>query len=328
MKLRLLSLGLAMVGMVFVSSCSKESSIGNVTQKSKVTTTPNEDNPNEENPDDTNAEEDGNVILVNALTGALGEIINVQVNGVELVRELGVREYTDFLVLETGSNVVDFTTANGDLIVQEVIEIISGENLMMILNYADGEPVLDLVNFDVNDLAQNTIDFDNVVTEATNLINVVDLDNGDNLVLATELLNSTLENVLTLIALPTDEITAVLLSPLDIVQNADLLGTALSLSQMLEELQAGDGSDSPLDQLNPDDITEMLTLEGYDIETLLGSILELLGLGGDADPIQVISEQLFDNLPVSQAEIENLLMFEDAEGNVQLMPIDLGDFGL
>ncbi|MFT5337632.1 MAG: hypothetical protein ACJAY8_000419 [Sphingobacteriales bacterium] len=322
MKLRLLSLGLALVGMVFASSCSKESTLENVTQKSKVTTSSSEGTPEDNNAE---KEEDGNVILVNALTGALGEIINVQVNGVELVRELGVREYTDFLVLETGTNVLDFTTANGDLIMQEVIEVASLENLMMVLNYADGEPVLDLVKFDANDFAKNTVNINDLVAETTNLINVVDLDNGDNLVLATELVNSALENSLTLVELPTDEVTAVVLSPIDIVQNVDLLGTALSLSQMAEELQAGDGSDSPLDELNPDDITDMLTLEDYDVEKLLGSFMDMLGLGGDADPIDVISEQLFDNSPMSQREIESLLMFENEDGEIELLSISFDD---
>ena len=159
--------------------------------------------------------------------------------------------------------------------------------------------------------------------DVTNILNVVDLEgNNEQLVLATQLVTSAAENVLTLLEIPENSLVQGILDG-SMVQNVDVLGTVLSLQQMAEELQGG-GSDIP----SLEDLPGMIGLEDFDLATFLTDLLTELGIlgGGDESPIETLTNTLSEG-GLDMESLDDILLFENENGEIDFLPIDLGEFG-
>ena len=114
MKIKLLGLGLAVASLSFFNSCDKEAS-SEAVERSVVKS----NNATDEGDGGTNEEEDnGSVMIINTLN----EILNITDDG-DLLATLGVKEYTDYLVLDAGDNVIDFVLETGDVLITETLNI-------------------------------------------------------------------------------------------------------------------------------------------------------------------------------------------------------------
>jgi len=321
MKIKLLGLGLAVASLSFFNSCDKEAS-SEAVERSVVKS----NNATDEGDGGTNEEEDnGSVMIINTLN----EILNITDDG-DLLATLGVKEYTDYLVLDAGDNVIDFVLETGDVLITETLNIDATETLVLVLSYVNGIPVMNEISLDFVNTTLDRVDISELLgltapyyADVTNILNVVDLEgNNEQLVLATQLVTSAAENVLTLLEIPENSLVQGILDG-SMVQNVDVLGTVLSLQQMAEELQGG-GSDIP----SLEDLPGMIGLEDFDLATFLTDLLTELGIlgGGDESPIETLTNTLSEG-GLDMESLDDILLFENENGEIDFLPIDLGEFG-
>lgn len=333
--LKLLGLGTLLSGMLFMTSCSKESTLdSNVKSKTTTSTTGGEE--------ETITDPTADLLFLNglleSLTGNAG--IAIRINGEDVIDELGFKEFTSYLPVLTGATTIDVVLANGDVLA--TTDVVLGEN--QVFNVVLGvNPVTDVPELDVFELVPGDLEIPTEIEDILaggapltgylfNVLNLVDVESlGDGeMLLGMDYITTAQEIVSGLVQLPEGELTEMIFGNQALLENIDILSTPLTFEDLVAELaQQGD-------------ITEILDLGGVlalvGLDNVVGGLLDavtdlldgLLGgiLGGGESPLDMVSAGLLDNLPMAPDGVYTVVMIGDVGAQIEIVIIDHNAAGL
>lgn len=267
------------------------------------------------------------VLVVNALGGQAGDVLDIHINGNVFVNDLGIQEVSQYADLDAGELQVDALNQNGEVLVTSHFNFLKENFYTIVLGYGpDGvTPVisilgLDLLTFRGADSFAGLLNLPGSPTELSGL-NFLNLSQGlptDNLLLGADFLNGFGQLVPGLLALDQGELSSVLFGNGDVLSNLNVLNSTLSLEQLLGDLQQNNSGLSILDLNGVFGLTNFNGIDG--LLDLVGSLLaDLLGL--NSNPLTLVDGSVLNTNSLIPGHDYTMILFGD-RGNLQSILID------
>lgn len=284
---------------------------------------------------DEPTEEAPKALFFNGLDG-LTDVI-VLVNGVTVVGELALNQATEYIDLPgNGEIVIQLVSSTGEILFQTTRDVLNNTyyNVFLLLNNL-GEPVLELVPLtDLlaggdSGLGLDILDglgFGGQDFFLFNVLNLVDLD-GDNGLLGLDLLNSDGDIVTGLLEAPFGIVTGLLEGNNGLLSDLNLLGTSLSLDELLNGL-LDEGEILGVGSLGGLSILDGVTGIVDGLLDLIGGLLgDILGGGSIFDDLRILDGDILSSAQFEEGHIYTVVL-SGVEEAVQTIIIDHTASGL
>ncbi|MFT5336794.1 MAG: hypothetical protein ACJAY8_000339 [Sphingobacteriales bacterium] len=333
--LKLLGLGTLLSGMLFMTSCSKESTLdNNVKSKTTTSTTGGEENPI------TGPTAD--LLFLNGLPEelTLNAGVGIRINGEDIIDELGFKEFTSYLPVLTGETTFDFVLENGDVLT--TTDVVLGENqvfnVVLAVNPETELPELDFFELvpgdleipaEVEDLLAGGAPVTGYVFNVLNLVDMESLGDGE-MILGMDYITTAQEIISGLGQLPEGDVTEMIFGSQAMLENIDILSSPLTFEELIAEL------------VEQGDITDMIELGGFlaliGLDNEVGGLEEEIGgmldgrlgevLPAGDNPLDVVSAGLLDNLPMAPNGVYTVVMIGEIGAQIEIVIIDHNAAGL